>query len=971
MSHSGESFTLLESGTSRLHFKLVKALEDASSADEQDLIIVQTVAQLRTQLTSGPFTSDVTRLASALLTLLHCLHHYPSSAASVSESATPFDLTFSLVPTLRLLSLATDWRHLLLAYQLLPFLLPPPQRDHPLSRTGKTKPVNIIAEADDHDLIDTSSQASATTSTSSQPPSSIARDPPSHRSSFSKSDRGTRSEATVLTPQGTDDSSSLLLLNTFRASLSAAAAEQTQAGSYESDSERSSRSQSRSSSASRSPLRVKRTGHPTPNPSSVKIQSRALASLRSLAAGTPHGPAVLPSLASTLVSLTRHPDCTIRSMTLNAMLSCASVPADDPTDRGSQLEMLEAALTIVRLTLASTFAFSPGSDLEEQHGIILSEMERRVDSNPTVLRSCMRVVEHARTAGMISDQEAACHAAEALQASRWAPMHLDLPALQQSRIAAPVIARTEGIRARVAARQRPSLHVKHDYHGSYAPWLVEACLSILTKAIECMSEQSSVQIEQVTRMELSKMALRIYSVASQGKAAALALCISAARCIGALHRNARKLYRANADGDGETSALWTMLSTHTKSQLRSSNPNRKTAGLLLLEALLPLGWAQSAAEVKAEPSQGDAAVLYSPLQISEAEMGLLMALLADADSSIRKRALALLHQVDASLTLLLRTQLQSAVDAELLAKSSANELYPRGDAAESVIELGRRLLEVALFAVSASEDDAAHPVEPAGEAASALERAVVSGIALNLFGSVERKSTVQDGAWMAAFFLGIASLPIKVRLVLLQSLTRAKLSTEAVIDTPSGLYLLCCLLCDLNEKDLRSAEEAAGKYLRWVETELLGMSGLSGVLVRLSRDQQGSAAAREAVLGVTAKTISLATKVAGHGQASAGLATVLDTLQSTVSKLMETESNAALRTEAINLRLICQTLLHPAAQPDSSAVTRIYALASSCHTIQDSVKALLKFQLGDRTAPEANDGKKGSAGKFNTDLPSC
>lgn len=676
MSQSGESFTLLESGTSRLHFKLAKALEEAGSTRQQDAIIIDTIAQIRTQLSSRSFSSDASKLTSALLTLLHCLHHFPSSPASAVESPASIDISFALIPTLQLLSLATDWKHLLLAYQLLPFLLPRNAPKHSPSDAANAESKKEEYQEHEEDLIGTESQISATASTSSRLPSSIVRGRSSRRPSNSASTRGGMLEAASLPSSGVDDSSSLLLLNTFRANL-AAAADQAQQGLYRPDLSAPSRSRSRSPSASRSPSRHKPTSALPRDGSFVRIRFRALESLRSLATGTPHGPAVLPSLASTLVALTRHPDCAVRSMTLNAMLTCVCLSSSDQDDRDGQVEMLDAALTIVRLTLASTYAFSPGSDLEEQQGMILSEMERRVDTNPTVLRSCIRVVEHARATGLITDQEAACHAIEALQASRWAPMHLELPSLQQKHVASSVVVRTEGIRARAAARQRASLHVEHDYHGSYAPWLVAACLSSLAKSIESMLKSSSTQLDQATRKEILTTVLRFYNVASKGKAAALALCVAAARCIGVLHHKTQSTNEElpKTDGsvqrshpDGETAALWSTMSEHIKFQLRSSNPNRKTAAVILLEALLPVGWAQATAGGTTEQQEDEThqTRAASPLEISEAEFGQLMQLLADPDLSIRKRVMLLLQKVDPSLAELLRAQVQvEAQDQEL------------------------------------------------------------------------------------------------------------------------------------------------------------------------------------------------------------------------------------------------------------------------------------------------------------------
>ncbi|TKY85739.1 hypothetical protein EX895_005279 [Sporisorium graminicola] len=600
MSRSSESFTLLESGASRIHFKLAKELEEANSLHQQDTIILDTVAHLRKQLSSRSFSADVSKLASALVTLLHCLQHYPASTASLASQPTSIDASFALLPALQLLSLATGWKDLLIAHQLLPFLLP---------QSGKRR---------------TKEETTSVSAGSSSP----------------------------IPHSANDESSSLLLLNTFRADLSTAL-EDSQQHVPRHDMDKRSRSPSRSRSSSRA--MVKDVLQPDP---ANMTSFRALACLKSLVTGTPRGPAVLPSLASTLVELTRHPDSSIRTMTLNAMLTCASIDASDSSDADGQAEILDAALTIVRLTLASTYAFSPGLNPDENQGMILAEMERRVDSSPNVLRACIKIVDHARASGIITSQEAACHAIEALQATRWVPMHLEVAALEQQRLAAAVAGRTEGLRARTAARQRPTLQAEHDYHGTYAPWLVDACLSSLTGSLASAFQHSSPPLDDAVKREVLKAVLRIYHVASQGKAAALALCVAAARCIGTLAplSTTGTLTRPAVDRDEELAALWATLSAHVKSQLYSTNPNRKTASIVVLDALLPLGWAQGKSEaniVESTPDQEPPVASISPVDIAEPEMAQLMALLTDPDTSIRRRVLALLHRVDSGLADLL------------------------------------------------------------------------------------------------------------------------------------------------------------------------------------------------------------------------------------------------------------------------------------------------------------------------------
>lgn len=719
MARPGETFTLLESGTTRLHFKLAKALEEASSSRQQDRIILETVKQLRNELTSRSASTDISQLASALLTLLHCLHQYRSSSQSRPNTSSHLDVSFALIPTLQLLSLATDWKHITLAHQLLPHLMRPEKLG---SRLDLSSPASEGADG----RLETTS----------------ADDEREHKLASLERHRS-------------DDSSSLLLLNTFRAQLMAT---------VEQPHDASIRHRSRSPTASRSSSRSK-PGNTPQDATSARVGFRAIACLRSLALGIPQGPAVLPSLASLLVTLTRHPDPSIRSMTLNAMLTCASVDTVDQAQKEGQIEMLEAALTIIRLVLASTYAFSPGSDLDEQQGMILSEMEKRVDPNPAVLRSCIRVVEHARSAGIISTSEAACHAFEVLQASRWAPMHLDLPTLQQERIASAVATRTESMRARKAAQQSASLQSDHDYHGSYAPWLVNASLESLTRSIESMGHTSPLGMSQETREEILRTALSIYSLASQGKNAALAVCISAARCIGALHQPGMS-NSTSGHPESETFTFWSSLSTHIKAQLRSTNPNRKTAGLVLLEALLPVGWAQANAGVGVEDAQQEDSSRVaetSPLRMSEEDMGHLMSLLADQDSSLRKRALKLLHQVDPNLTTLLRTQLQAAVDSEVTSDLISSRNNFRSRSSDPVTAIVQRLAEVALFAASSACETRNLKGEQVEEARSALAKAVESGATLGLFGPFDHASSEQVKAWAVAFHIALSSLPLEVQ----------------------------------------------------------------------------------------------------------------------------------------------------------------------------------------------------------------
>ncbi|KAJ9479158.1 thiamine pyrophosphokinase-related protein [Pseudozyma hubeiensis] len=881
MSRSTDSFTLLESGTSRLHFKLAKQLEEASSSRHHDQAITETVDHIRKQLASRSFSSDLAKLTSALVTLLHCLHHYPSSAASLTNVAAPIDPSFALLPTLQLLGLATSWKHFLIAHQLLAFLLPA----H--GKQAQSRDVGVLSSP-----------------------------------AASSSSHGTRSVP--------DDSSSLLLLNTFRASLSAAS-EHTAHIESRRKARGSSQTRSVSPSASRS---HQRSG------ASSSIHNAALASLKSLVMNIPRGSSVLPSLASTLVALSRHPDSSIRSMTLHAMLSCASVTVSDASDSDGQAEMLEAALTIVRLTLASTYALSAASTPEESQGMILAEMERRVDSSPNVLRTCIKIVEHARATGLISAQEAACLAIETLQAVRWAPMHLEVTSIQPQDLASSVAARTEGLRARNAARQRPSLQEDHNYHGAYAPWLVEACLATLSNSMTSLSERSTPQLDHTTKKGLLHAVLRIYDSASQGKAAALALCIAAARCLGSVYRVHATSSDSDGKGDGELASMWAILSTHVKSQLHSTNPNRKMAGIELLSALLPLGWARATA---ADAEQ------TSPLQITEAEMGQLMALLGDPDATIRKRALRLLHRVDPSLTALLRSQLQSAVDEAMSFRPKDEESTRPFQKDVALVVAAQRLVEVDLFAAFA--DEQAVPTE---EAIDALEASLIGAVALNLFGSFA--DSMQD-TWAMSTLISLNHMPIVNRLQLLRGLLIRITDSGSPAEHQKGIYLCCCLLVDLRLSDLGGADQAVEAFVDLVSVNLLGSPGLVGHLVKASGGQRVAVAARETILGVTTRAISLVVNLRGPAQTSKHLSSGLMTLQSTLSKLVETESVAAVRLEASNLQLICAAFLDPLSSHDEGLMTKLKAISVACHTLQDATRSLLELQVEDLPRSQAEDSR--------------
>jgi hypothetical protein len=112
-----EGVTLIESGTSRRHFALLKQVELAKSDAQADGIVVSTIAEIRSALSSQSFNSlSSPSLASYLLVLLQCLESFPNS--SINAHTQP-SIQFALVPGLHLLSTATKANELLLAYAFL------------------------------------------------------------------------------------------------------------------------------------------------------------------------------------------------------------------------------------------------------------------------------------------------------------------------------------------------------------------------------------------------------------------------------------------------------------------------------------------------------------------------------------------------------------------------------------------------------------------------------------------------------------------------------------------------------------------------------------------------------------------------------------------------------------------------------------------------------------------------------------
>ena len=557
---------LLDSGTTRSHFQLVKRLEDAADDTTRDAIICETVQTIRNKLATT--SSDPAASASSLLTLLHCLEHYPHSPQTTES----LDVSFSLLPTLQLVSLASRWSDLLVGYGMLRFLIP--------------------------------------SSISSQPSKSESND-----------DAGS--------------ASALLLLNTYRKHL------------IDADRQRQTSS----------------THHNL---------GRTSATLSSVAVGIPSGAVVLPSLATPLLKLTHHPKAHIRKEALNAMWRCSQYEQDDQENAESikgDGEMIQATLQAVKDMIASPLALVPDAEPEAS----IKRIQARVESDPSVLRAAVRVIDLSRDMGATTAQEATHLLVCVLQSIEWAPGHLDLG---ESLAGVPVGTRTklDTIRGRSAAKARSTTASDYEYHGLQMPWTVIACLESLIR--------STSTTRPPLAEELEKAVLRIYIRASQGVDAALAICVSAARLLGQLHTQ-------DTVTDGEAAALWNAASQHVKAQLLSSNANRKVVAVDLLSALLPIGWTV--------PS--DSAIFT----LDEDEMGTLMALLGDRDQTVRRGTLRLLHRIDSNLIQMHLEQLQKTI----------KETDPTSLSGKQLGRLAVRTLEAAYLNVtlsSGSVDDYAEVV---------------------------------------------------------------------------------------------------------------------------------------------------------------------------------------------------------------------------------------------------------------------
>ncbi|UZJ57366.1 hypothetical protein CBS101457_006686 [Exobasidium rhododendri] len=112
-----DGVTLIESGTSRRHFALLKRVESVKSPSEADGIVLSTIAEVQSALSSRNAPSlSFSSLASNLLVLLQCLELY---SASTETHHTQLNIQFALVPSLQLASTATKAKDILLAYTVL------------------------------------------------------------------------------------------------------------------------------------------------------------------------------------------------------------------------------------------------------------------------------------------------------------------------------------------------------------------------------------------------------------------------------------------------------------------------------------------------------------------------------------------------------------------------------------------------------------------------------------------------------------------------------------------------------------------------------------------------------------------------------------------------------------------------------------------------------------------------------------
>ncbi|PWY99759.1 hypothetical protein BCV70DRAFT_200670 [Testicularia cyperi] len=850
-------FTLLESGTSRFHFQLAKSLEDATSDIDRDAVVRRTVSEARHRLVTFTRPSDTSKLFSTLLTLLHCTECYPHSSTSSQHR---LDLSFALLPTLQLISVADKWQHLQAAYQLLSHLFAVPPSPTQLSTTF---------EASDSAAIEAGA-------------SSHSKD--IHASPSSSADSRALPSA---------ESTSLMTLNTLRMDL--VAAERA------SSSSRRHRSSNRSRRSSASPARSA-SGHLDLDKGARPLL-RATAALSALSRGISSGPSTVSLLAAPLVNLTRHPEPHVRGRTLDAMLQCCNY------DLQGSSEMLGAMLTVVRLALASPYAFDSGVELDGQDdGIIVAEMSRRVESSPAILRVCLRVVDRCRQVSAITAQEAASHAVEVLQAIRWAPLHVKVPGLQpqaqQQRVQPEVQAHIESLRSRAVAESWSENEGLFDHRGLYSPWLLMACMDSLRQSFGCLTREQ----QDSARSDVVNLLLGIYERASRVKASALSVCVSTAKCIGSLCTGARVT----------TGDVWTPVAAHVQTQLASTNANRKVAVLEILTALLPIGWS-------GQPQDADKDVVL-PTILSEADMGRLMGLLSDLDSTVRRKTMRLLNEIDGKLLALHYSQLCDALKAELGTRSLASTRPPNETAVQA--QLVERLVETAVFqltAQSSTETRNAHLQD--------LVQAVESAVEIGVF---DHRATGQDA--IVGLTVALGSLDRDTHVHFVRRLV-ASLKVHQQSST-KGSSLSLALLCNLGARELlnrRGRDTSTDDYFEGTEflDYLVDLLEISSAL-----PDRALSEATIATLAHVVACLRLADS-SDEGRWDLGL----DRISAVLEKGRPAFTTAALEVLADNLQRLLRDLgLAERLADNSTLIGKLKRLGTRCGTVKDAVANLLHLE---------------------------
>ncbi|EPQ30340.1 uncharacterized protein PFL1_01866 [Pseudozyma flocculosa PF-1] len=837
--------TLLESGTTRAHFHVAKRLEDAADDRQRDLVVLETVAAIQRRLASQP-PSDPASAASSLLPLLHCLEHYPHSPLTVED----LDISFALLPALQLISLATRWQDTLVGHALLAYLVP--SAGIPIFRHDTLQ----IQTGHVSDLVDTQSSTSA----ASEADSAIRLSDPDHR--------------------GRAEGPSLLLLNTFRKHL----IDGGQAMSRKS-----------------------------PSSQSLTTALRTHATLTAVAAGRPCGTSVLASLATPLLRLTGHRDAAIRRGALLAMWRCATYeeeelileergPSQGPRQGG---EMLQATLQIVREMLASPQAFISDDSAADS---TLDPGLERVETDPAVLRAALRVVELARDVRVLSPTDAVDLAVNALQSLEWAPVHL---VASLSHGATNLMAsnnRLDGLRMRAAAKARSKVAADFDYHGLRTPWAVIASLDSISASLQAL-HGPPVDPSAAAAMELERTLLRIYLRASEGRDAALAVCVSAACCLGHVYRLKRKGGPAASssspvDVDGETAALWLALSEHVKHQLGSTNANRKVAAIRLLSALEATGWASAVDDTG------------SPFSLGEREMAALMSLLADRDETVRRAALRLLDAVDAKIV---DMHLDQLVEAISVARARSTDTSEHDAAA-----LLERALEAsyikALNGVIMSGDDGGQEQQ-----GSSYAQGIVNILATAK--DAQGSSLLVSGA-VGRVLNDYRGLPSAARLSMLLRLIEKASQTDA---PPILAPLAASLCCDLEAADLAAGEPGGSS------ASALGslLATMLDILIAAEDDRT-----REALLAAIARVAALSS---GRGSERD------ESLSLRLRKVAEATSATRSAAFRIQAQAVAQ-LLQPSARVQSAR-----ALIAPAQTPASILDSLLALGAGSGSSDSAND----------------